>query len=598
MALQVWLPLNKDLKNRGLSNSAEIDTGAVINTNGKIGNCYSCKTSGYFKHTTDFGVAEKFSIAFWIKMPSTITSAAAWQDLLTFPCVNDTTETNCRMSWASYNQIKIFDDSNHQHAWITIEYDKWIHFVIVNNWDGSTNHIDVYKDGSKLGSYTSAKALKIRPGTWNWGSGINATYGPVYYNDIRIYDHALSAEEVNEVYLGKVLDFRPEWVSATKASDASGFQRNMTPHNITTNTNQVVFNGSNSYVSFEGINISGGTISAWVNVPSKPTAQKVIYCDPTSKMVLGFVSNGNLLTAANGATPSWLTTGMTWGRLNHIVATWNSSRQPVALYINGVAAAAGTNSDNWSNSGEIAGIGRRIGTGTADYLNGSINSLRVYTHQLTAEDVKELYDKGPVGFSLPDGYTMLDYIEGTGTQYINTRVSGFDSGDWEIFCKWQLTAAPSRNWAYVFGVYENETSNSYRLITNLVSTTNYYVSAKSKAGVSTPINNLSSAVTHTIVIKPNKARVDEIDYDVSSTGNALPSGNTMGIFSTRASSSSAGAIFKGRIYLTWGKKDGMYKYYMIPCKKDSNGAIGVYDIVTDTFFGNDGSGTFIAGPSI
>ena len=37
-------------------------------------------------------------------------------------------------------------------------------------------------------------------------------------------------------------------------------------------------------------------------------------------------------------------------------------------------------------------------------------------------------------------------------------------------------------------------------------------------------------------------------------------------------------------------------YYLYPAKRKSDGAIGVYNSINDTFYGNIGSGTFIAGP--
>jgi hypothetical protein len=48
MALQVWLPLNGDLHNQGLSNVTVTNNGATVDNNGKIGKCYS------FDGTDDF----------------------------------------------------------------------------------------------------------------------------------------------------------------------------------------------------------------------------------------------------------------------------------------------------------------------------------------------------------------------------------------------------------------------------------------------------------------------------------------------------------------------------------------------------------------
>ena len=69
MALQVWLPLNGELENQGLAEVSVVNTGAVVDSAGKIGSCYACKTNEYIDFTCDLGIVEKFSIAFWIKTP-------------------------------------------------------------------------------------------------------------------------------------------------------------------------------------------------------------------------------------------------------------------------------------------------------------------------------------------------------------------------------------------------------------------------------------------------------------------------------------------------------------------------------------------------
>lgn len=393
MALQVWLPLNGNLKNKGLGKVTNNLTTGVVNDNGKFGKCYACKSGAYLSFDYTLKTTSDFSLAFWVKVPSTITTAAAWQAMLSFS-TNDGSDITTQISWANYNQMKIYDDSTHQHAWLTIEYDTWLHFVITNRFSDGKNYVQIFKNGVLLGTYTSTTELKIRSGLLALGSGINATYGPIYYNDVRIYDNCLNNVDARELYLGKVLEFTPQWVDNTRIADASGLNFPLTPYNITVTGGEAKFNGSSSYIQFNGLNLkSGGTVSIWANLPAKPNVQRIYYCDPTSKMVVGYLGGGTILSAANGSKPSYQSTGITWKNMHHIVAVYGNDRNPSALYVNGVQPATGTQT-TWTNSGDIASIGRRIGSGGADYLSGSVNEVKVFSTQLTAAEVKELYNNG------------------------------------------------------------------------------------------------------------------------------------------------------------------------------------------------------------
>lgn len=45
MSLQIWLPLNKNLQNKGLIPVSVTNNGATIDNNGKIGKCYKFGTT-------------------------------------------------------------------------------------------------------------------------------------------------------------------------------------------------------------------------------------------------------------------------------------------------------------------------------------------------------------------------------------------------------------------------------------------------------------------------------------------------------------------------------------------------------------------------
>ena len=68
MALQVWLPLNGDLKNKGCVDVTVVNNGATVDNSGKIGKCYYFNGNGYIT-LPSFNTTK--SICFWLKSPKT-----------------------------------------------------------------------------------------------------------------------------------------------------------------------------------------------------------------------------------------------------------------------------------------------------------------------------------------------------------------------------------------------------------------------------------------------------------------------------------------------------------------------------------------------
>ena len=72
MSLQIWLPLNGNLNNQGLTNISVTNNGATINDNGKIGKCYSFASKTIILPS----FATTRSICFWIKTTKTNSTIA------------------------------------------------------------------------------------------------------------------------------------------------------------------------------------------------------------------------------------------------------------------------------------------------------------------------------------------------------------------------------------------------------------------------------------------------------------------------------------------------------------------------------------------
>ena len=72
MALKVWLPLDGNLENKGISNVSATNVGAVVNSVGKIGQSYKFETTGSYmtlpgSTVTDFKAC---SVTMWVNIIS------------------------------------------------------------------------------------------------------------------------------------------------------------------------------------------------------------------------------------------------------------------------------------------------------------------------------------------------------------------------------------------------------------------------------------------------------------------------------------------------------------------------------------------------
>ena len=191
MALQIWLPLNKngDLKNQGLANVAVTNNGATYNSNGKIGGCYKVNGAQLLIPSASYmemKSGKQFSFACWAKGATSsgwFIACSGWE--IQF----QTEHINVYPGEASGNR-----DSNFSGA---TAVDQWRHIAFT--WDGS--NLILYVDGNAQNTSTFNVSYNI-------SSNIKFCYqGERYLNDVRIYDHCLSPKEVKEISKGLVLHY-------------------------------------------------------------------------------------------------------------------------------------------------------------------------------------------------------------------------------------------------------------------------------------------------------------------------------------------------------------------------------------------------------
>lgn len=214
MALQVWLPLNKDYSNVGVGGHLSASTlGTVsIANDGPIGGCLVAGTEAQTTNGLSFGsnmiseLGRHFSCAVWVKpngnhvhYNGTIISSGNWNT------------TNGRWAFGvsqDNTKVDVFGPNYNQWVTCSVPVGKWTHLASVFN-DGVGT---LYKNGELVGTYNFGSAVfssdttTFTVGRETYASGYFSFNGRI--SDLRIYDHCLSSKEIKEISKGLVLHYK------------------------------------------------------------------------------------------------------------------------------------------------------------------------------------------------------------------------------------------------------------------------------------------------------------------------------------------------------------------------------------------------------
>lgn len=372
----------------------------------------------------------------------------------------------------------------------------------------------------------------------------------------------------------------------------------------------------------------GVTISCWVK-GSIPTDSRVVFADYNSKLAFGFFNNGQAIITCAGYGHKCVTdikTPWTDG-WNHIVVRRDSAGA-VKCFLNSSELALG-GSQEWSHSVTTFSIGSRNNGTWTSYFNGLVDDVRVYHTALSDNDIKELYGsrwasnkvgqvfsnaineaqdkfqitKGGINNCrtlsesgiLPSLFIPLQYIQSSGTQFINTNHLATENTR-TIFDYEYLNSSAS--WAGLFGSDNNPTNNNmgYGLFLN-GSTYSCYVSNHTTGGcwnqqVGTWAQNKRTLLDFT----HSRLAVDGLIYNLKTT-TFTTSLVPIYLFSFRRSTGNAG-ISAIRLYNCQIWEGTTLVRNFIPAKTREDQMIGLYDTVNHKFYINAGSGAFTAGPPV
>ena len=189
--------------------------------------------------------------------------------------------------------------------------------------------------------------------------------------------------------------------------------------------------------------------------------------------------------------------------------------------------------------------------------------------------------------NLPVGYTEVEYIESSGTQYINTGICPTNN------TKVEVVFNSSMNSKFVYGSRTSvNTENRFAFFFDALNTSNHF-----QFSLDTEIADISMQLNtdYTVSLSQEGGYLDgelKESYDTQSFVSELPL-YLCGINQTGAEERAH--EFQGKIYSFKVYENNILIQSLVPCIRDIDGAIGMYDTVSNTFLVNSGTGTFISG---
>ncbi|MFA5932493.1 MAG: DUF2341 domain-containing protein [Microgenomates group bacterium] len=289
----------------------------------------------------------------------------------------------------------------------------------------------------------------------------SSTYLQGFIDDVKIYNYAKTAAQIatdlqkvqsnmgsGEVLGNKLIDplstgllgywKMDELSGTTTVSDSyrSHTGTSTSSTNVTTGKfgNARSFNGS-QYISVthnSSLSPSAITISAWVYTTSQPgvgTSYQFVEKSANDSYRYRVNAGGTIGVFDQGCGISCLSSpgNIPLNQWNHVVYTGDSTG--LKMYLNGslVASNSTAYSGGAANTNNLLIGGSYFGT--AEYMIGNIDEVRLYNRSLSATEVTALYNWTPQANEAPGPVGAWDFEEATGTTLIDNSTNGYN-GTW------------------------------------------------------------------------------------------------------------------------------------------------------------------------
>ncbi len=319
----------------------------------------------------------------------------------------------------------------------------WRHVVLVYNY--SSGSLLLYYDGVSVNDYSPVSSATYRANDVGGAWEIGRWYGNNYYlngkiDDVRVYNRALSADEVKRLYnMGASTKINKSLTNSLTSglvgywtfdgadiSGAAALDKSPVGTNIGTITGAaktigklgqgLSFNGTSDYISvanesnFDFDKSNPFTISGWIYRKSSNTFDNIFskfdgttnyrgyglyFNNSGSNYLYGTVNYG----PTNDGIYVYTTSAISNNRWTHVTMTYDGSVQAsgVKLYFDGVLQPMFTDENDLVGASILNNTNPSIGldvVGSSNYFDGSLDDVRVYSRALSASEIQRLYNMG------------------------------------------------------------------------------------------------------------------------------------------------------------------------------------------------------------
>lgn len=187
---------------------------------------------------------------------------------------------------------------------------------------------------------------------------------------------------------------------------------------------------------------------------------------------------------------------------------------------------------------------------------------------------------------LPSGFTELAYVGTDSTAWINTGVAG--TTDLEVTARFCVGT-----YVQYGAVYGNWVSDSYKACrVILASTTSLHAGGGNS--LATTVSNFNTNRVHTLVVTSSSAKLESASTSISAGSQTANTNNIC--LGNRSTTNPTTRDIGLRIYAFSIKKSGTSVLNLIPARRESDSAIGFYDLTNMTFLKSETGTSFTAGP--